>query len=272
VRMDTESCALDWSDLEQKIGARTKLLAIGASSNAIGTVTDVARAAALAHARGAKVIVDAVAYVPHTLVDVRAMDCDFLLCSPFKFYGPHLGLLYGRHELLASLDVAKLAPAPSQAPDRWETGTLNFEAMAGTTAAIDFIASLGDGTGARRARLARAYETLHERSAPLFASLWNGLASIPAVRLYGAPPSDAPRSPKVSFTVRGVDSREVAERLAGEYGVFASNGTFYAATIAERFEITGSGWVRAGLACYNTAEEVERLVRGVRAISAGRAA
>ena len=270
VRMDVRTGALDWADLEQKIGARTRLLAIGASSNALGTITDVARAAALAHARGAKVFVDAVAYVPHSLVDVRAMDCDFLACSPYKFYGPHLGMLYGRHELLAELDVAKVAPAPSQAPDRWETGTLNFEALAGTTAAIDFMSSLGADNGAgnsRRARLALAYDAMHERSEPLFASLWNGLAAIPGVRLYGAPPAGAPRSPTVSFTVKNVDSHTVATRLANEAGVFASNGIFYAATIAERMEITGSGWVRAGLACHTTSEEVERLVSAVRAIS-----
>jgi len=275
VRMRTDSYSLDWSDLEQKVGARTKLLAIGASSNALGTITDVARAAELAHAFGAKVLVDAVAYVPHALTDVRALNCDFLACSPFKFYGPHLGMLYGRHELLASLDCAKLAPAPSRSPDRWETGTLNFEALAGTTAAIDFIASLGGSTGigsddSRRAKLARAYTAMHERSAPLFAALWAGLAAIPAVRLHGAPPaSGTPRAPTASFTVKGVDSRTVAERLANEWGVFASNGIFYASTIAERLEITGSGWVRAGIACYTTMEEIERLVTGVRAISGG---
>ncbi len=272
VRMNTETYALDWQDLEQKIGPRTKLLAIGASSNALGTMTDVARAAALAHAHGAKVFVDAVAYVPHAFADVRTLDCDFLACSTYKYYGPHLGMLYGKHELLASLDVAKLAPAPSRAPDRWETGTLNFEALAGSTAAIDFLASLGGTTGmgtgdTRRAKLARAYEAIHARSEPLFASLWSGLSSIPAVVLHGAPPSDSPRAPTVSFIIRGVDSTEAALRLADEFGVFASNGTFYAATIAERLGISGSGWVRAGIAAYTTAEEVERLITGVRAIS-----
>jgi cysteine desulfurase family protein (TIGR01976 family) len=270
VRMNTDTYSLDWADLEQKIGARTKLLAIGAASNALGTVTDVTRAAALAHARGAMVFVDAVAYAPHALIDVRALDCDFLACSPFKFHGPHLGMLYGKHELFAELDVAKLAPAPAHAPDRWETGTLNFEALAGTTAAIDFLASVGGSNGvgdSRRARLARAYDAMHARSAPLFASLWDGLAAIPGVALNGAPPSDAPRTPTASFTVKGVDSRTVATRLANESAVFAPNGNFYAATIAERLKITGSGWVRAGLACYTTREEVERLVRGVRAIA-----
>jgi cysteine desulfurase family protein (TIGR01976 family) len=272
VRMRTDTYALDWSDLEQRIGARTKLLAIGAASNALGTVTDVARAAELAHAHGALVFVDAVAHVPHALVDVEAMGCDFLACSTYKFYGPHLGLLYGRHELLAQLDCARLAPAPAHAPDRWETGTLNFEALAGTTAAIDFLASLGGSTGfggddSRRAKLARAYRAMHARSAPLFTALWRGLAAIPGVVLHGAPPTEAPRSPTVSFIVKGVDSHTVATRLASEAGVFAPNGIFYAATIAERLGITGSGWVRAGLSCYTTEEEVDRLVSAVRAIS-----
>lgn len=266
-RMDPKTGTLDWASLEQQFGARTKLLAIGGSSNALGTINDIARATALAHAKGARVFIDAVAYAPHALVDVRAIGCDFLACSAYKFHGPHLGMLYGRHDLMSELDVAKLAPAPSQSPDRWETGTLNFEALAGTTAAIDFLASIGVGD-TRRARLESAYEAMHERSTALFASLWRGLASIPGVTLYGPAPSAAPRAPTVAFTVRGVDSRTVATRLAAEQGVFASNGNFYAATIAERYGIDGSGWVRAGCACYTTAEEVERLVRGVRAISA----
>ncbi len=268
VRMDTGTGALDWADLACQITARTKLLAIGASSNALGTITDVVGATALAHARGALVFIDAVAYAPHALIDVRALGCDFLACSAYKFHGPHLGVLYGKHELLAELDVAKLAPAPTQAPDRWENGTLNFEALAGTTAAIDFLSSLGARAGAsRRERLASAYEAMHHRIDPLFAQLWDGLAAIRGVKLYGPPPSDAPRSPTVCFTVAGVDSRAVATRLASEAGVFAPNGNFYAATIAARYGISGSGWVRAGCACYTTAEEVDRLVRGVRAIS-----
>jgi cysteine desulfurase family protein (TIGR01976 family) len=268
VRMDPATGALDWASLEQQFGACTKLLAIGASSNALGTNTDVARATALAHSHGSRVFVDAVAYAPHTLVDVREIDCDFLACSVYKFYGPHLGMLYGKHELLSELDVAKLAPAPSQAPDRWETGTLNFEALAGATAAIDFLASLGHGASRRRERLASAYDAQHERAVPLFGALWDGLASIRGVTLYGAPPSDAPRSPTAAFTVANVDSSIVATRLANEFGVFTPNGNFYAATLAERYGVGGSGFVRAGCACYTTAEEVDRLVSGVRAISA----
>ncbi|MDQ2767310.1 MAG: cysteine desulfurase-like protein [Gemmatimonadota bacterium] len=273
VRMDPATGTLDWASLEQQFGACTKLLALGASSNALGTITDVARATSLAHAHGARVFIDAVAYAPHALIDVREFDCDFLACSVYKFYGPHMGILYGKHELLAELDVAKLAPAPTQAPDRWETGTLNFEALAGMTAAIDFLASIGAGGDAgagdsRREQLARAYHALHERSVPLLESLWGGLAAIRGVKLYGPPPSDLPRAPTAAFTIKGVDSSIVATKLAATQGAFASNGIFYAATLAERMGISGSGWVRAGCACYTTADEVERLVGGVRAISA----
>jgi cysteine desulfurase family protein (TIGR01976 family) len=266
VRMDRETGAIDWGDLDRALTARTRLLAIGAASNALGTVTDVRGATALAHERGALVFVDAVAYAPHALLDVRAIGCDFLACSAYKFHGPHLGLLYGKRELFTELDVAKLAPAPNSAPERWETGTLNFEALAGTTAAIDFLASLGAGS-TRRERLASAYAAMHERGEPLFGALWDGLAGIRGVTLYGPPPSDAPRTPTVAFTVAGVDSREVAVRLAERAGVFVSNGNFYAATIAERFGITGSGWVRAGCAAYTTSQEVERLVSAVRIIA-----
>ncbi len=265
-KMNRETGTLDWADLERLLSARTKLLAIGASSNALGTVTDVRRATALAHERGALVFVDAVAYAPHALVDVREIGCDFLSCSAYKFHGPHIGLLYGKRELLAELDVAKLAPAPNGAPDRWETGTLNFEALAGATAAIDFLASLGVG-GSRRTRLTSAYAEMHERGEKLFAALWEGLAGIRGVTLYGPRPGTAPRTPTVAFTVAGVDSGDVAVRLADRAGVFAPNGNFYAATIAERYGITGSGWVRAGCACYTTYEEVERLVDAVRTIS-----
>ena len=170
--------------------------------------TDVARAAALAHARGARVFVDAVAYAPHALVDVRAIDCDFLACSAYKFYGPHLGILYGRHELLAALDVAKLAPAPSQAPDRWETGTLNFEALAGTTAAIDFLAStrrrcagMGTRRHASRETRARVPRAARAQRAALRIAVERPRRD-PGRAALRPPPSSAPRAPTVAFTSR----------------------------------------------------------------------
>jgi cysteine desulfurase family protein (TIGR01976 family) len=254
---------LDWAALEGVLSKRTRLLAIGAASNALGTITDVGAAARLAHAVGALCFVDAVHYAPHTLVDVRALDCDFLACSPYKLYGPHLGVLYGRERLLAALDVPKLDPAPSEPPERMETGTQNHEGIVGAAAAVEFLASLADGAS-RRERLVHAFAALHARGAALFERLWNGLEETAGVRLYGLPPGSA-RTPTVAFTVAGRASEGVARSLA-ERGVFVSHGDFYASTVVERLGLGGEGVVRAGCACYTTESEVDRLLAGVRAL------
>ncbi|MEX2182205.1 MAG: cysteine desulfurase-like protein [Gemmatimonadaceae bacterium] len=255
---------LDWASLERALTPRTRLLAIGAGSNAIGTITDVAAAARLARAVGALVFVDAVHYAPHALVDVRAMDCDFLGCSAYKFYGPHVGVLYGRERLLAGLDVPKLDPAPNEAPDRLETGTQNHEGIVGAGAAVDFLASLGLGE-TRRKRLVSAFDRLHREGSALLRQLWDGLGEIKGVRRYGPDP-DQPRTPTVSFTVAGTPSAEVARRLA-ERAVFVSNGDFYASTIVARLGLADEGLVRAGAACYTTADEVARLLAAVREVA-----
>jgi cysteine desulfurase family protein (TIGR01976 family) len=252
---------LDWNGLERLITPRTRLLAIGAASNALGTVTDVARASARARAAGALTFIDAVHCAPHVPVDVRAIGCDFLACSAYKFYGPHVGVLYGRRERIEALDVPKLAPAPDQAPERLETGTLNHEGIVGAGAAVDFLASLA-GQGSRRQRLAAAFAGLHRRGQDLVERLWEGLGELPAVTRYGPPPS-RPRTPTVSFTVAGRTSDEVATALAGE-GVFVSHGDFYATTVVERLGQSAHGLVRAGCACYTTEDEVDRLLDGVR--------
>ena len=265
VRLLTEAGQLDWDDFARKLSGRTRLTAVGAASNALGTVTDVRRAAELARRAGALVFVDAVHYAPHQLVDVRALGCDFLGCSAYKFYGPHVGVLYAREELLASTDFPKLDPAPDTAPERAETGTQNHEGICGAAAAVDFLASLAPEGATRRARLAAAFASLHARGSLLLRELWEGLASVPNVTLYGPPP-DAPRTPTLSFTLRGVASTRVAARLAEE-GVFASHGDFYAATIVERFEQAPEGFVRAGCACYTNEEEVSRFVRAVERVA-----
>lgn len=265
VRMDPARGVLDWGALEAALGPRTRLLAIGAGSNALGTITDVAAAARLAHAAGALVFVDAVHYAPHALVDVRAMDCDFLGCSAYKFYGPHVGIIYGREALLAGLDVPRLDPAPDWAPELLETGTQNHEGIVGAAAAVDFLASLGSGA-TRRARLVDAYARLHREGMARFRELWDGLGAIPGVTRYGPGP-DAPRTPTLSFTVEGIPSERVTGALA-EAGVFVSHGDFYATTVAERLGHASDGLVRAGAACYTTAEEVARLVDGVRRLRA----
>jgi cysteine desulfurase family protein (TIGR01976 family) len=263
VKMIPETGELDWEDFFRQLNARTRLVAIGAASNALGTTNDVRRAAEMAHALGAQIFVDAVHYAPHELVDVRDWNCDFSSCSAYKFYGPHIGILYGRHDLLGSLDFPKLAPAPDTAPERAETGTQNHEGIAGASAAVDFLASLAPGA-TRRERLREALEQFHERGGALTTQMWDGLSEMGRVRLYGPPPGTA-RTPTIAFTVDGVPSTEVAKKLV-ERGIFVSHGDFYAMTVVERLGQTPHGLVRAGCACYTTPEEVERLLAGVRQI------
>ena len=258
---------LDMAALAERPGPRTRLLAIGLASNALGTVNDVAAAIELARARGALTFVDAVHGAPHRLVDVRALGCDFLACSAYKFYGPHVGVLYGRRDLLRDLPVPKLEPAPDEAPDRLETGTTNHEGIVGTAAAVEFLASLAPGT-TRRERIAAAMAELHRRGEELLARLWDGLRNIPGVTLYGRPPGE-PRTPTVAFTVAGRDSHAVAKALA-ERAVFVSSGDFYALTVVRHFGLERDGLVRAGCACYTSESEVHRLVEGVREVAAGR--
>lgn len=260
VDVDLATGTLDWHSLEAAFTPRTRLLAIGAASNALGTVNDVAAAVRVARAAGALTLVDAVHFVPHAPVDVRQLDCDFLVCSAYKFYGPHVGIVYGRQGLIETLDVPKLRPAPETAPERLETGTLNHEGIAGTSAAVDFLASIAP-TGTLAAGLAE----LHRRGGELVARLWNALSAIDGVTLYGPPPG-RPRTPTVAFTVRGMPADDVARALA-ERAVFVSSGDFYATTIVERLGLADSGLVRAGCACYTTADEVDRLVEGVRAVA-----
>jgi cysteine desulfurase family protein (TIGR01976 family) len=255
VDVDVATGTLDWGSLEAALTPRTRLLAIGAASNALGTVNDVAGAVQLARAVGALTLVDAVHQVPHAPVNVRQLDCDFLVCSAYKFYGPHVGIVYGRQALIETLDLPKLDPAPETAPERLETGTLNHEGIAGTAAAVDFLMSIAPA----------ALSELHRRGTELVTRLWNGFAAIDGVTLYGPPPG-RPRTPTVAFTMRGMVADDVARALA-DRAVFVSSGDFYATTIAERLGLGASGLVRAGCACYTTADEVDRLVDGVRALA-----
>jgi cysteine desulfurase family protein (TIGR01976 family) len=273
-KMSPETGQLDWEDFERLVNGRTKLVAIGAASNALGTITDVRRAADAAHHVGALCFVDAVHFAPHQLVDVRALDCDFLACSAYKFCGPHIGVLYGKQELLESLDFPKLLPAPDTSPERVETGTQNHEGMAGAAAAVDFFAALAPApastahdSNTRRERLRISFDALHARGAALTARLWQGLSEIKGVRLYGPQPGTA-RTPTVAFTLKGIASTTVAQKLAAR-GLFLSHGDFYAATVIERLGLGVEGLVRAGSACYTTQEEIDRLIQGVGEISGG---
>jgi cysteine desulfurase family protein (TIGR01976 family) len=260
VPFNTASGELEWDELERAMTNRTRLLAIGAASNALGTISPVRRAAQLARSKGALCFVDAVHYAAHHIIDVREMECDFLVCSPYKFYGPHAGVLYARAERMAALDIPKLEPAPNEIPDRVETGTQNHEGIVGSGAAIDFLASLAQGSS-RRERLERAMSGLQGRGDALFMRLWGGLNAITGVNCYGPHPGHL-RTATVSFRVEGVSSAEVARALA-DHAVFVSNGNFYATTVMERLGHAKDGAVRAGCACYTTESEVDRLVAAV---------
>jgi cysteine desulfurase family protein (TIGR01976 family) len=276
-QMDPETGQLDWNDFERLVTRKTKVVAFGAGCNALGTVNDYRRAVELAHSVGALALVDAVHYAPYFLCDVKATGCDFLTCSAYKFYGPHVSVFYGKQDLLESIDFPKLQPAPETAPERAEMGTQSHEGIAGAAAAVDFYASLAGGTGAppvdlaqdaratRRERLHSAFAGLRAHSAPQVERLWEELGSIKGVRLYGPPP-DVDRTPTVSFVIKDVPSTEVARRLA-ERGLFASHGDFYAQTVIERLGLAPEGLVRVGCACYTSDEEIERLIEAVRRIA-----
>jgi cysteine desulfurase family protein (TIGR01976 family) len=264
VKMVADTGQLDWDDLDRCLtDHRARLLAIGAASNALGTINDVARAVAMAREAEALTFVDAVHYAPHQLVDVRGWGCDFLACSAYKFHGPHVGILYGRRERIDSLDVPKLEPAPDTTSERLETGTQNHEGIVGAAAAVDYLASLADESPGeempRRERLRVVFDALHHRGGSLFSRLWESLRSIDGVRLLGPPP-DAPRTPTLSFTVGSLAAR----------GIFASHGDFYATTVARRLGLSAQGMVRIGCACYSTEEEIDRVADGIREIARGR--
>jgi selenocysteine lyase/cysteine desulfurase len=261
--MNTETGQLNWAELERFVGPQTRVLAIGAASNALGTINDVASAIELGHHAGALVFVDAVHYAPHALIDVKQLDCDFLGMSAYKFYGPHVGVLFAKRALLEQIDFPKLVPSPDYVPENAETGTQNQEGMVGTGAAIEFLASLG-GVANRRESLRNFFDEVHVRNSQLFDRLWRGLSSIPRVTLYGPPP-DAPRTPTLAFTIEGCTSTEAARRLA-EKGLFLSHGDFYAATVIKRLGLEPEGLIRAGCACYTTEEEIDRLIDGVNEI------
>jgi len=263
VPFDPGTLQLDYAALESLLSSRTRLLAIGAASNAVGTINEVRRAAEMARAAGALTFVDAVHYAPHRLVDVRELGCDFLACSAYKFFGPHAGILWGRRALLEAFEPYRLPPAPFEAPGRWETGTQNHEAIAGIAAAVDWIAALeGEGAGSRREALRRSCEALHEHESSLFRCLEDGLRALPGVRFHGAA-RGRPRTPTAAFTVDGVSPDEVARRL-GREGVFVGDGDFYATTVCDTLGLSDcGGLVRAGIAPYTTEDDVARLIDGV---------
>jgi len=261
VQMDTETGLLEMQQFDELINEKTKLVAIGAASNALGTIVDVKSVCEKAKAAGALSFVDAVHYAPHQIIDVQDIGCDFLACSVYKFYGPHIGALYGRKELLDEIDFPKVRPAPDHSPDRVETGTQGHESIAGAAATVDFLAGLSQGA-TRRERLAATFDSLTQRKNVLMRKLWDGLSAIDGVKLYG-PNCDYPRTPTLSFAIDGIHSRKIAEQLA-DRAIFASSGNFYALTVVERLGLTQTGGlVRLGCASYTTEQEIERLLEAI---------
>jgi cysteine desulfurase family protein (TIGR01976 family) len=263
-------CTLDLDDLRSKINSRTRLVAVGYASNAVGTINPVAEVVRLAHAAGALAFVDAVHYAPHGSIDVRALDCDFLACSAYKFFGPHIGVVFGKREQLLRFRPYKVRPAPETLPDRWETGTQVQEGLAGVEAAVEYLAELGrrtdPGAANRRAALVAAYRAIRAHEMTLAARMITGLCKIPGLRFYGI--SDAARFservPTVAVRLAGHTPLEVATFL-GDRGIFTWDGNYYALNLTERLGVErDGGLLRIGLVHYNTADEVDRLLATLR--------
>jgi cysteine desulfurase family protein (TIGR01976 family) len=271
VDVDIEDCTLDMADLAAKITPRTKLVAVGYASNAVGTINDVRKVAELARSVGALSFVDAVHYAPHGPIDVQALGCDFLACSVYKFFGPHVGVIYGKREHLERLQPYKVRPASNTSPDRWMTGTQNHEGLAGSIAAVDYLAGLAAPeaqAAGRRAALVDAMTTIKRYERELSERLVGGLLRIPGLTFYGIrePERFDRRTPTVSFRLAGHPPATIAARL-GEQGIFVWNGNYYALSLTERLGVeTDGGMVRVGLAHYNTAEEVDRLLDALEAL------
>jgi cysteine desulfurase family protein (TIGR01976 family) len=267
-----DDCTLDMDDLARKITERTKLVAVGYASNAVGTINDVKQIIHLAHQRGAKAYIDAVHYAPHGSIDVRALDCDFLVCSTYKFFGPHMGVLYGKREHLKALQPYKVRANTNAIPNCWEWGTLNHECIAGITACVDYLADLGrhinSSASSRRVAVLAAYDAIQKHERGLMESLIEQLLAIPKLKLYGICDRKRfnQRCPTIAVRVKGHTPLELATQL-GERGFFTWDGNYYALNLTERLDVEkDGGFLRIGLAHYNTAEEVERFLAALREI------
>jgi cysteine desulfurase family protein (TIGR01976 family) len=265
-----EDCTLDWEDLKRKITSKTKLVAVGYASNMVGTINPVGEITKLAHAAGALMFVDAVHYAPHGLIDVKTLDCDFLVCSPYKFFGPHMGTLYGKREHLEHFKPYKVRPATNTSPECWETGTQVQELIAGIAAAVEYLAQVGrrcePGVDSRRDALAAAYRATVPYERTLLARLLEGLRAIPNVKVYGItdPSRFGERCATVSLRIGEHHPTQIAKFL-GDRAIFTWDGNFYAMNLSERLGVEAKGGVlRIGLVHYNTAEEVDRLLAALR--------
>ena len=265
-----QDCTLDMTDLAGKIGPKTKLVAVGYASNAVGTINPVKEIVRLAHAAGALAYIDAVHYAPHGLIDVAALDCDFLACSTYKFFGPHMGVLYGKREHLQRLTPYKVRPNTNAIPNCWEWGTLNHECIAGIAACVEYFDELGrrmnPAATTRRAAIVNAYEAIHQHERGLIERMVRGLTTIPGLKLYGItdPARFDERCGTFAVRIEGHAPVELAGKL-GDRGFFTWDGNYYALNLTEQLEVEKTGgFLRIGLVHYNTVEEVDRLLETLR--------
>jgi cysteine desulfurase family protein (TIGR01976 family) len=272
--INDEDCTLDIADLAGKINSRTKLVAAGYASNAVGTINPVKEIVGLAHAVGALAFIDAVHYGPHGLIDVAALDCDFLACSTYKFFGPHLGVLFGKREHLKQLRPYKVRPNTNAIPNCWEWGTLNHECIAGITACVEYLADVGrrahPDVATRRPAIEAAYEVIHRHERGLMGRMIAGLVKIRGLRIYGLtdPARLDERCATLAVRIEGHSPLELADKL-GDRGFFTWDGNYYALNLTEHLDVEKSGgFLRIGLVHYNTEEEVDRLLAALREIAA----
>jgi cysteine desulfurase family protein (TIGR01976 family) len=271
-RFDPEECTLDMDDLASKITSRTRLVAVGYASNAVGTINNVAEVVRLAKQAGALSYIDAVHHAPHGPIDVRALDCDFLVCSTYKFFGPHMGVLYGKREHLQRLQPYKVRPLTDNIPNCWEWGTLNHECIAGIKACVDYWEELGrrakPAVANRRAAILAAHEAIHPHERALMEKMIAGLLAIPGLKLYGIsdPRRFEHRCATIVVRVEGFTPLELATKL-GDRGFFTWDGNYYALNVTEQLDVERTGgFLRIGLVHYNTMEEVERMLAALREI------
>ena len=283
VDFDVEDGTLRLDSLEKALERAPRLVAVGYASNALGTINPLKTITQMAHEAGALVFVDAVQYAPHGPIDVQTLDCDFLVTSAYKFFGPHVGVLFGRYELLDQLPAYKVRPATNDPPGKFETGTQNHEGIAGTLGALEYLEWVGNTYrgdyldkysprySGRRLRLKQAMAAIRAYEYEISRALLDILTSTPGVRLYGPqdPRQLEERVPTFSFTVEGFSPREVARQL-GKAGIYVWDGNYYALAVTERLELEDrGGMVRVGPVHYNTIEEVDRFKETLMKISSG---
>jgi cysteine desulfurase family protein (TIGR01976 family) len=275
---DVEDCTLRLDQLQDLVTDRTRLVAVGYASNAVGTINPVQEIASRAHQAGALCFVDAVQYAPHGPIDVQKLDCDFLVVSAYKFFGPHVGAMYGKHQHLKRLAAYKVRPAPDQPPGKFETGTQNHEGLAGMLGAVEYLASLGERFAGADAEpgtvnmqsIAAGMEVIRDVETSLSRALIEGLSGIPGIHIWGITEPDRvlDRVPTVSFTMQGHPPREIAEYL-GEHEIYVWDGNYYALAVTERLGLEGSGgMLRVGLTHYNTQQEIGKLIEALQQLAA----